>query len=318
MTSTPATTTMRGWAIGAYGETMRLMELPAPRPGPSDLLLRMHGAEIGDWDDLVRRGEWPMARPFPLVLGLAGAGTIAAVGTMVRDFAIDDPAYAYSYPLYDNGAWAEYMLVPQRYAAPPPQALDLTRSGAVPIAGLTAHECVLDILKVEKGQSMLITAAAGGVGHIAVQIAAHAGAHVVASAGPANLDFVTSLGAEMVIDYTSQDLADAVLGRYPGGVDKALNGVPGEAANEILAAVRAGGTVVDLPGAITAVRRGVRVISDYVVKGDGARLRALSRMIDDGRVRAEIGQVFPFERAPDALEMVLGKHLRGKVALKIG
>jgi NADPH2:quinone reductase len=313
----PSEMTMRAWAINAYGEPMQLMELPVPKPGPGDVLVRMHGAEVGDWDEYVRVGGWPMERPFPLVLGLAGAGTVDAVGTAVKDFAKDDPAYAYSYPLYDNGAWAEYMLVPLSYAAPPPAALDLTRAGAVPIVGLTAHETVLDILKVQKDEVVLITAAAGGVGHLAVQIAASVGAHVVATASRRNHDFVSALGAEMVIDYTSQDVVKTILARYPGGVDKALNGVSAEAANQIVWALRDGGLVVDLPGSISAVRSGVRIVSDYVVQGNGARLGLLSRMIDGGHLRVEIHKVFPFERAPEALDMVLGKHVRGKVALEI-
>ena len=111
--------TMRAWAINAYGgpERMQIMELPVPEPGPDDVLIRMAGAEVGDWDILVRDGSWPMGRPFPLVLGLAGSGTVAALGDKVTGFDEDDPVYAYSYPLYDNGAWAEYMLVPSSYAA---------------------------------------------------------------------------------------------------------------------------------------------------------------------------------------------------------
>ena len=107
--------TMRAWAINAYGgpERMQIMELPVPEPGPDDVLIRMAGAEVGDWDILVRDGSWPMGRPFPLVLGLAGSGTIAALGRRGdRASARMTSVYAYSYPLYDNGAWAEYMLVP--------------------------------------------------------------------------------------------------------------------------------------------------------------------------------------------------------------
>jgi NADPH:quinone reductase-like Zn-dependent oxidoreductase len=309
--------TMRAWAIEGYGEPMRLMDLPIPTPGPNDVLMVMHGAEVGDWDELVRNGEWPMERPFPLALGLAGAGMVAEVGVDVRDYAEGDPVYAYSYPLYDNGAWAEYMLVPQSYVATPPAALDRVRAGALPIAGLTAHETLTDILRVQKDEVVLITAAAGGVGHLAVQIAAHRGARVVATANLRNHDFVRSLGAETVIDYTEEDVAQAIRARYPNGVDKALNGVAGEMANGIVATLRDGGHMVDLPGAVTASRPGVRIDSDYVVRADGARLRLLARLIDDDFLRVEFHDIMPFERAPDALAEVMGKHVRGKVGLRI-
>jgi NADPH:quinone reductase-like Zn-dependent oxidoreductase len=309
--------TMRAWTIDAYGETMQLRELPRPSPGPNDILIRMHGAEVGDWDELVRRGDWPMERPFPLVLGLAGAGTVRAVGDNVHDFKRDDPVFAYSYPLYDNGAWAEYMLVPQSYAAPPPPVLELTRAGALPIVGLTAHEALIDRLDVRKDEVVLITAAAGGVGHLAVQLARHLGAHVVATAGRSNVDFVSELGAETVIDYEHQDVVHAIHERYPKGVHKALNGVPGEAANQIVTVMAGGGHIVDLPGAITATRPDVKITSDYVVRGDGARLELVSDLVDAGVLRLEIQEIVPFDRAPDALHTVLSKKVRGKIAIKI-
>src|SRR3954467_14695611 len=124
---------MGAWAIEAYGgpERLQLMQLPVPEVGPRDVLMRMYGAEVGDWDILVREGEWPMGRPFPLVLGLAGSGPGATLGGEVTGFAEDDPVYVYSYPLYHNGAWAEYMLVPASYVARAPASLDLTQAGAV-------------------------------------------------------------------------------------------------------------------------------------------------------------------------------------------
>jgi NADPH:quinone reductase-like Zn-dependent oxidoreductase len=312
-----AKTTMRAWAIDSYGAPMRLMDLPLPEAGPRDLLIRMHGAEVGDWDELVRTGQWSMDRPFPLVLGLAGAGTVAAAGIDVRGYNQADPVYAYSYPLYDNGAWAEYMLVPATYAAHAPATLTLANAGAVPIAGLTAHETLLDILEVQEDDIVLITAASGGVGHIAVQIAASVGAHVVATTSRRNVDFVTMLGAETVIDYTSGDVVKAIRSHYPAGVDKALNGLSGEAANQMVWALCDGGHMVDLPGSVSVERPDVRIDSDYVVRGDGARLGLLTRLIDDGLIRVEIQDVIPFERAPQALELALAKHVRGKIALMI-
>jgi NADPH:quinone reductase-like Zn-dependent oxidoreductase len=309
--------TMRAWAINAVGEQMRVMKLPVPLPGPGEVLVHIQGAEVGDWDELVRTGEWPMERPFPLVLGLAGAGTVAGVGPHVNLFALDDRVYAYSYPLYDNGAWAEYMLVPERYLAAAPAVLDLPEAGTLPIAGLTAHEALLGVLNLKQSETVLITAASGGVGHLAVQIAKSVGAEVVATAGRRNRDFVADLGADLVIDYTSEDVVKTIRARYPGGVDKVLNGAPGEAANNVVEAVREGGVIVDLPGEMTATRPGVRIVSDYAVRGDGQRLGEITRMVEDGRLRLEVQKLFPFGQAPDALATVLKKHVRGKIGLRI-
>jgi NADPH:quinone reductase-like Zn-dependent oxidoreductase len=308
---------MRAWAIDAYGEPMRVMELPVPTPGPNDVLIRMHGAEVGDWDEAVRTGEWPMEHPFPLALGLAGFGVVASVGKDVTRVSGDDRVYAYSYPLYNNGAWAEYMLVPESYVAVVPPALDLVRMGAVPIAALTAHEALFDVLDVRKGDVVLVTAASGGVGHFAVQIAASLGAHVIASTSRHNYEFVRELGAERVIDYTSEDVERVVRATYPDGVDKVLNGVAGPAANSMVGTLRDGGHMVDLPGSITAKRPGIRVDSDFAVHADGARLGLIAGMVDDGLLRVEIEDIIPFDRARKALDKVLTKHVTGKIGLHI-
>lgn len=130
--------TMRAWAIDGYGgpERMEFRELPVPTPAARDVLIRMHGAEVGDWDAIVCDGEWPMDRPFPLILGLAGAGTVAASGQAVTGLAEGDAVYVYAYPLRHegctardhNGAWAEYMLVPAAYVAPAPASLELAHA----------------------------------------------------------------------------------------------------------------------------------------------------------------------------------------------
>jgi NADPH2:quinone reductase len=188
----------------------------------------------------------------------------------------------------------------------------------LPIAGLTAHETLVDILGVKKDETVLVTAAAGGVGHLAVQIASGLGAHVVATASRHSHDFVSSLGAETVIDYhEADDVAKAIREKYPGGVDKALNGVSGEEANDYVWALRDGGKMVDLPGSVTVERPLVEVISDYVVRADAARLKVLAGMIDGGTLQLTIHDTVEFERAPVALDMVLTKHVHGKVALEI-
>ncbi len=308
---------MRAWAIGAYGEPVRLINLPVPKPGPHDVLIRIHSAELGPWDERIRKGEWPMQRPFPLVLGLAGAGMVAAVGADVTSFAVDDPVYAYSYPLYDNGAWAEYMLVPVSYVSRAPASLELSRAGAVPIAGLTAHETVIDMLKVHAGDIMLITNAAGGVGHLALQIAAGLGANVVATASPRNHEFVRALGAVTVFDDLSMEVVKMIRARYRQGVNKALNCVSSESAGVMALALAEGGHMIDLTGSVSVSRPGVRIDSDYVARGDGARLERVAQMIDAGRVGVVFQAVLPFERAPEALALALDKHVRGKIGLRM-
>lgn len=316
---------MRGWAIERFGDPTRdpslvsLEDLPMPECGRHDVLIRMHGAEIGDWDTIVASGEWSVERPFPIVLGLAGAGTVAAVGKDVAGLEKGAAVYTYSHPLSrrHNGAWADYMLVPSDRVALAPASLDLTHAGAAPIIGLTAHEALVDVLEVAEDDVVLVTAAAGGVGHLAVQIAARLGARVIATARTQNHEFVRALGAEVVIDYTREDFVEATRRRFPEGVDKVLNGVDGETANQVVNAARAKGHVVDLTGSATATLPHGRVDTDYVVRPDRARLTTLAGMFDRGELRLEVAHAIPFVHAKAALAEVMDKHVRGVVVLKI-
>jgi NADPH:quinone reductase-like Zn-dependent oxidoreductase len=310
--------TMRGWAIKGYGDLMVLMELPVPTPGPRDVLIKMRGSEVGVWDEWVRTGAWDMERPFPLVLGLGGAGTIVAVGAEVRQFAPDQHVYACNYPVADNGAWAEYMLVPEHYVAPVPTSIAPAEAGGLPIAGLTAYDCMTDLLKVSDDDIVLVSGAAGGVGHLAVQMASLFGARVVATASRHNQDFLANLGAETVIDYHEvDDVAKAILARYPGGVDKVLNCVSGEEADEYVWTLKESGKMVDLPRTVTVDRPRVEIISDYAVQANGARLAKLAHLFDDSGLQLAIHDMVPFLEAEDALEMALTHHVRGKLVLAL-
>jgi NADPH2:quinone reductase len=322
---------MAGWAIERFGDLRRdrallsLEKLPVPKVEKHDVLIRMYGAEIGDWDALVASGEWSVERSFPIVLGLAGSGTVVAVGKDVVDIEKGDLVWTYSHPLshrgcrshHHNGSWAEYMLVPFRRVAPAPTSIDLTYVGGAPIVGLTAHETIVDILQVERHDVVLITAAAGGVGHLAVQLAARRGAHVVAIARKHNHEFLRDLGAEMLIDYTEEDFVHATRKLFPEGVDKALNGVEGATANKVVQAVRPRGHVVDLTGSTTSVLPDGRVDTDYVVRPNRVRLATLAQMFDRKELKLEVAHKVAFKHASRGLAEVLAKQVRGVLALEI-
>jgi NADPH:quinone reductase-like Zn-dependent oxidoreductase len=209
------------------------------------------------------------------------------------------------------------MLVPEAYAAPAPAGLDPIRAGAVPVAAMIAHETLRDLLDVQPDDLVLITAASGGVGHFAVQIAAHCGARVVATTSRDNRDFVSALGATMVVDYDASNLGLAIQARFPEGVNKALNlkAVGSGTGDQVAQILCEGGHMVDLTGTVSVDRPAVQIDSDYMVRGDGARLLAIAHMIDDALLDVHIHGTLPFERAPEALEMVLAGQVRGKVVL---
>lgn len=319
--------TMRAWAINEHGgpDKLQLMNLPMPMVDHRDVLIRMHAAEVGDWDALVREGGWPMDRAFPLVLGLAGAGTVAALGKDVTRLRIGDPVFTFHSPMTHrgcgspdhNGAWAEYMLVPAAHIASAPRSLELAKAGTVPIVGLTALETIADRLEVSRGDRVLVTAASGGVGHLAVQMAAQLGAFVIATTGRKNFEWLMKLGANVVIDHRTTDLVSEIIEASPGGVDKALNGVAGATANDVARALRRGGRMIDLTGSVTLERPDADVNDAFVVEANGGRLARLARMFDDGDLILEVQELASFARAPEALERVLAKHVRGKIGIKI-
>lgn len=326
MTTRSKANTMRAWGIQRYGgpEELHLMNLPMPRVEHRDVLIRMHSAEVGDWDALVREGGWPMGRQFPVVLGLAGAGTIVTMGGDVTMLEEGEAVFAYNYPMVHrgcdspdhNGAWAEYMLVPASYVARAPKSLELAKAGTAPIAGLTALETIADLLDVTRGDRVLITGASGGVGHLAVQIAAARGGVVIATTSRKNFEWVRRLGAAVVIDHRTNDLVREVVEASPGGVDKALNCVAGTA-NDVARVLRRNGRMIDLTGSVTLDRPDAEVNDSYVVEASGDRLSRLARMFDEGKLVLEVQELAPFARAPEALDRVLAKHAHGKIGIKI-
>jgi NADPH:quinone reductase-like Zn-dependent oxidoreductase len=208
---------MRVVAILAFGgpERLTLMEMPKPVPGPDEVLIRVQAAGVGLWDVKVRRGQVGDLS-FPLVLGWESAGTIERVGTGVACFAAGEAVYGY---VRQVGHYAEYVAAPASLVARRPNSIDAAHAAAIPISGLTAHQAITEDLELRAGETVLITAAAGGTGTFAVQIAASLGAYVVATASAQNHHYLRELGAQEVIDYTTTDFVRAVRAAHPAGVD---------------------------------------------------------------------------------------------------
>ncbi|MBO0783495.1 MAG: NADP-dependent oxidoreductase, partial [Ktedonobacteraceae bacterium] len=231
-------------AITAFGgpERLTLMEMPRPVPGPGEVLIRVQAAGVGLWDVKVRRGQMG-GHSFPLVLGWESAGAIERVGANVTGFAVGDAVYGY---IRQVGHYAEYVLAPASLVARRPASIDATHAAAIPISGLTAHQAITEDLGLRAGETVLITAAAGGTGTLAVQIATSLGAYVIATASARNHHYLRALGAQEVIDYTTTDFVQAVRATHPAGVDAVLDCVGGETTLRSLAALRDGGHLAHL------------------------------------------------------------------------
>ncbi len=313
---------MRAIAIDAFGpaETLKLRELPDPKVGPDVVLIRVRAAGVNPVDVGIREGALDAAFPhhFPLIPGWDVAGVVEAVGPAVVDLEPGDEVYAYARKTeIAAGTYAELVALPAGMVARMPRKLSFVQAAAIPLAGLTAYQALTEALGVVRHEKVLVNAAAGGVGHFAVQIARHLGAEVVGVAGAANQDFVRSLGATPV-DYGAGDVTAAVRALHPGGVDAVLDMVGGDGQAQARAALRPGGRIASIVD--TDPAKGAEGITGrYVfVRPSAKELYELASLADEGLLVPEIAGVLPLERAAEAHATIAGGHVRGKLVLEVG
>jgi NADPH:quinone reductase len=292
-------------------EVLRVTETEIPQTGPGDVLVRVLAAGVGPWDVSMRNGGWTGS--YPYIPGGEFAGVVEG-GTGDEAF-FEDGEPVYGYPGL-SGCYAEYVTCPAEQLAPIPEALRVTEAAAVPINGLTALQGLTDVLGVGSGDTVVITAAAGGLGHFAVQIARVLGAKVIATASPQHHQFVHKLGAEIVIDHGQPDWPDQVRRATDGGADRVLACV-GPTVAGAAAATRDGGVIatpvhgVDLPD-------GERVRwQPYDGQPRGSNLIRMAPWFDDGSLVVHVSSRYFWKDAAAAQQQVEEGHTRGKVLLVV-
>lgn len=293
-------------------EVLHLEQVDVPQPGLGEVRIRVHAAGINPADAMNRQtGVFSGAVPF--TLGWDVSGTVDAVGPGVTLFQPGDEVFGLLPFPRGGGAYAEYVVSPTRVLMRKPTAIDHVQAAALPLAGLTAWQALFEAADVKAGTRVLVTAAAGGVGHLAVQIAKTKGAHVTAVVSGGKADFVRGLGADEVIDYETTDFAQAV-----SDIDVVLEAVSGDYPVRALRVLRDGGVLVStLPqglkeAAATAGDR-VRVLGVFV-EADRMGLAALTDLVVAGQVTPTIAAVYPLAEAGVAHAT---KHGPGKVVLKV-
>ena len=296
-------------------DSVELGDRPDPAPGAGQVLIRVHAAGVGPWDVGFLGGGFPgLALPF--VPGQEIAGVVEAVCD-VAGVLPGERVYASLFPA--GGGFAELALASaDRLALMPSQASFAEAAGLV-IAGGTALEGLVERGRLQAGETVLITAAAGGVGSAAVQIAAAMGARPLAVASPGNHDYLRSLDASDVFDYHAADWAQQVRAAVPGGVDLLLDCSGGQTRDQAIGAVRDGGRVISiiLQGPPAQLERGITGES-FAAHVNRQRLEALRRLVDAGRLRPQVEAVLPLDEAHEALARVAGRHTRGKIVMQIG
>jgi NADPH:quinone reductase-like Zn-dependent oxidoreductase len=278
-------------------------QLEQPTPGPGDALVRVHAAAI-------TRGEldWPADR-LPATPSYEFSGVVAAVGPDVDDVEVGEAVYALN-DFDREGAAAEYTSIQAEFLAPKPENLGHLESAAMPLAGLSAWQGLFVHGELREGQRVLMHGAAGGVGHLAVQLARVRGAYVIGTASAANVDAVRRLGADEVIDHSSVRFEDAV-----EDVDLVFDAAGGEKLERSPAVLRPGGRLVSV-AAEPPRRRGMKSIY-FVVEPNREQLVELARLADKGDLRPAIDEVFPLVNARRAFERSLDDQRRGKIVLRV-
>ena len=284
--------------LGGPG-VLKLVSLPIPEPGVSEILIRVHAASVNPIDGANRETGAFVGQP-PFVLGWDVSGTVEAVGPGVTLYKPGNSVFGLLPFPQGHGAYSDYVVGPTRVFVPKPDRLNHIQAAAIPMVGLTAWQALVDTAGVGDGDRVLIIGAAGGIGHLAVQIAKGRGAHVTAVASAADLDFVRSLGADEAIDYNATDFTEAVRDQ-----DVVLDVVGGDYPARALRVLRSGGILVSTqppavaPLAETAAERGVR-LAGIIVEADQVGMSALAELAAIGKLVPTITATFPLEEAAAA------------------
>jgi NADPH:quinone reductase-like Zn-dependent oxidoreductase len=316
MTQEPGT--MRAIIQESYGgpEVLHETRVPRPEPGPGEILVAVRAAGVNptDWKHRAQAG---FVDRLPLVLGWDVSGVVEAVGYGVTLFAPGEEVFGMlPYP-HGSGSHAEYVVGPARAFTRKPTVIDHVQAGALPLVSLTAYQALIDTAGIGPGQRVLIHAAAGGVGHVAVQIAKAHGAYVIGTASAPKHDLLRELGADEVVDYRTTDVAEAV-----DGVDMVLDPLGGETRARSVGLLRPGGTLVSLLSggsaeeAAHAAERGVRTAT-MLVEADHAGMNAVADLVAAGALRPRVEATFPLAEAAAAHRLGETGRTTGKIVLEV-
>jgi NADPH:quinone reductase-like Zn-dependent oxidoreductase len=301
-------------------ENLVLKEIAMPTPGKGDVLVQVKAASINPVDSKTRKGGALYAtlkESGPVILGWDISGIVTAVGEGVTDFREGDAVFGMvNFPGHGR-AYAEYVAAPALHLARKPASISHEEAAATTLAALTAWQVLVQQANLRQGQHVLVHAAAGGVGHFAVQIAKHLGATVSGTASAANKDYLRSLGVDHYIDYKNDDFAKAVK-----DVDIVLDPVGGETTDRSLQVLRKGGTLVSIVGgAKEPVQQQASekeiVAKNYLVHSSGEDMRQLATMLEDGHVKPTISYRFTFEQVEEAHRQIESGRTRGKIILQV-
>ena len=332
---------MKAFIVERYGkkEKLHLTEISEPTLKENEVLVQVYSTGVNLLDSKIRDGEFKLFLPYktPFINGHDLAGVITKVGAKVSKFKIGDEVY--SRPTdFRIGTFAEYIAVNENDLAFKPKNLTMGEAASIPLVGLTAWQALVEKSNLKKGQKVFIQAGSGGVGTFAIQLAKHLGAFVATTTSPANIDLVKSLGADLVIDYKTQDF-ETILKDY----DVVLNSQDTKTLEKSLRVLKTGGKVISISGppdvefaneiglswflqtVIRLLSFGIKKkakklhvnFSFLFMRAEGKQLSEITKLIEAGVIRPIVDKVFPFEQTNEALAYVEAGRSKGKVVIKV-
>ena len=332
---------MKALTFKRYGKSpdIGISDVPRPTLKPNELLVQVHAAGVNPIDNVVPTGIFkPVLRfQLPATLGSDLAGLVTEVGSRVTRFKPGDAVFASIFDL-GTGSIAEFAVVPESAAAMKPANLDFVQAASIPMVGLTSWQALKERANLRAGQKIFIPAGSGGIGTFALQLAKHLGAKVGTTTSTGNVELVSSLGADEVVDYKKQEFEKVLR-----GYDAVLGTVRGDALEKAIDILKPRGTMVSLVGPLDAAfarARGLNFFLTFVfglmshkimrlakkrqvtysflfVRPDGDQLAEIGELLKEERIRPVIDKVFPFEQAMEALEYLAQGRSRGKVVVKM-
>ncbi|RZJ69307.1 NADP-dependent oxidoreductase [Flavobacterium sp.] len=297
---------------------LKLSDVEKPQPKENEVLIRTKAISLNPVDDKSRAGKGIFGRfkdKLPLILGWDISGIVETIGENVSDFKVGDEVFGMvNFPGIGN-AYAEFVAAPADQIALKPKNVSFEEAAAATLAALTAYQILAS--NVKSGDNVILQAAAGGVGHFAVQIAKILGAEVTGITSTKNVDFVKSLGADHIIDYSKTSFENA------SGFDFALDSLSGENLEKLSRTVRDGGTIYTLPSGAsldeltaTLQKRDVK-LGFHMVESSGKDMRQIAEWLESGKIKPQVSQIFSFEDLPKAHDSIASGRTRGKMVIRL-
>ena len=300
--------------VHSYGDPdqLKLEQIAQPEPKEGEVLVRVHAAGVNPMDWKIRSGAAKnfMPQSFPYTPGAAFAGTIEKVGPGVTAFQVGQEVFGLS----SQGTYTQYTVAPVNVIALKPKSLSFDEAATIPVSATTAWQGLFDHGNLQQGQRVLIIGGSGGVGLFAVQFARQKGAHVISTTSTPNVDFVRSLGAETVIDYTQTKVEDEV-----HDVELVLDTVGGDALATAYSTLKRGGTLITIagqPDEAKASQLGIHA-SRFSAQSTSEQLAQFAQLIDEGQIKTLVGETFPLNGAAQAQELSQKGHGRGRIVLQV-